>query len=264
MPSKRALNSPLTAPAGAHHATMACACAGVLLAAAGFVAWHGWSRPARSACGVATGLVASAPDLSPYLLCGVALVMLPAVANGRSRSTDADRMRHRLWMNLAARPLSAARMLLTLGILAQSLAPFDFVSDTDHLHAGLRRTAWLFIPGVLSGSVEQLTWTRAAEVILAPDVIVFGVLGFLAVCAGRERGLPRRRARSDAGRQILILAAVAGTVEMFVVTRHLALATIVVKGLAGMVGARLAAAIPESLRRFPFVPVRPRSPSGRG
>ena len=266
MPSKRTSHSPraMSTPAAACYPTMACAFAGVLLAATAFTAWHEWSMFARMTGGTPAVAAEGAPDLSLYLLCGVALLMLPAAVNGRFGSRATGRGRHVSGTGLTAAPLSAARMFLTLGILVQSLAPFDFVAGTDQLHAGLRRTAWLFIPGVLSGCVERFTWACAAETILAPDVVVYLVLGLLAACAGREQRLPWRHAWSDAHHQIIILAMVAGTLEMFVVTRHLAMASIVVKGLVGMAGARLAAAIPMLVCCFPSAPVEPRSASGCG
>ncbi|MCK4658838.1 MAG: hypothetical protein KAV82_04885 [Phycisphaerae bacterium] len=133
-----------------------------------------------------------------------------------------------------------ATLLVTFGILVLSLLPFDFVSCTEELHTVLRRTAWLFTPGVCEGSFDRLTWAQVAKAGFTPDATLFMALGYLMVCGNRRQRRGQRWVVGDAGLHILILAVVTGTLPMFVVTRNLAIANILINGLVGLLGVRLA------------------------
>ena len=66
------------------------------------------------------------------------------------------------------------------------------------------------------------------------------ILGYLTACGRLERRVRPRQALLEAGYQVSILAAVAGTLALFVTTRHLTFAGIAAQVLAGHLGARLA------------------------
>ena len=138
--------------------------------------------------------------------------------------------------------------LLTAGLLALALAPFDFVSGTEQLHEGLRRTAWWFVPGVFSGVWERLSWGFVAAAVWTPEVGMFFVLGFCSVRAELGSAVYRRDALRRGGHRVLVLAAVAGVLSVFVVSRYLDLGHIVVNALGGLIGARLGMARSSSGR----------------
>lgn len=242
MPSKQIpdADTGMSAPALAQRGPTTSALVSVLLVSTALVAWRAWVcfvGGASSAAG--DGVI----DLSLCLLCSVALLMLPAMSGTMFRSVGRGRSAYRAGGLLTTRPLLVASVFLTLGIVVQSLAPFVFVSNTDELHNGLRRSAGLLAPEVFGGSLNTVVWTCVSVADLTPNLILFLLLGHLAVHAGLERQLTARRALFEAGYQVVILAVVAGTLGVFVVTGQFSPVSIAATGLAGLMGTRLAAAI---------------------
>jgi hypothetical protein len=78
---------------------------------------------------------------------------------------------------LADRPFTAASSLLTLGLFLYSLAPFDFVTTTDALHASFGRAHW----GLLDAGAEAV----GASLVVAIAFLLKGAIWFArwAICS---------------------------------------------------------------------------------
>lgn len=147
---------------------------------------------------------------------------------GPGRSAAAWLRRH-----LAARPYATLGSLLTLALLLYGLAPFDFVTDTEGLHASFRRARWdltsVRTPGLgeppLAMLVAQLT-----------GAAWFAVLGYVLALARSKAERPTHEGLVAALTQGVALAAVVEFMQLFTLSHRFDLGSLALRVLAVMFG----------------------------
>ncbi len=144
---------------------------------------------------------------------------------------------HRLQSQGRERPFTTCTLLLTIGLIIYNLAPFDFLTSTSGLQASFLRARWdLFTPRIAATGALPFG-PMIAELYGA---FWFMLLGFTAALAAREVGLDASRALGRAIRDSALLVALIEFMQLFTVSQGFDLASIVIRLIGVMLGARTA------------------------
>jgi len=139
----------------------------------------------------------------------------------------------RLRSDVARRPFTTAVTALALGLLAYHVAPFDFVTDTDHLHASFLRARWdLFRPRLPS---PENSWGPFINHV--KGAVWFVAMGYCAALAAREAGRSITGCLASACKHGLILVLTIECLQLFTASRTFDMAALLLRTLAVAFGA---------------------------
>ncbi len=138
---------------------------------------------------------------------GTSFAALAAVCLGDLIVAALLRMR-REW---TSRPYRLGASALTLAVLMYGLAPFDFVTSTQELHASFSRANW----GFRAVAVQVSPETVAASAAAAGGALWFAVLGYLLTHAAMEAQRHRLLALGSAMKNGFLLAALIEGMQLF-------------------------------------------------
>jgi glycopeptide antibiotics resistance protein len=142
------------------------------------------------------------------------------------------------------RPFSTCTLLLTIGLVLYHLAPFDFVTSSTGLHASFLRArwdltaSWIAPIGILfySPLVAELT-----------GALWFALLGYVGALGAREANLSPARAMAHAIRNSVLLIVLIEFMQLFTASHTFDLASIVLRILGAVLGARVAVYLIDAL-----------------
>lgn len=140
----------------------------------------------------------------------------------------------RLRQSLALNPLATLAGLAMFVTLLAGLLPFDFVLQTDALHASLARSRWTLTPPEVNGANAGAV---ASTLALAG---LFAGMGFLRGLALRQTGRDRWSSFEATLGQAALLAIVVETLQIFIGSRSFELLDAILNFAAASVGAYLA------------------------
>lgn len=140
----------------------------------------------------------------------------------------------RVRLLLAERTFATLASVLTVGLFAYGLAPFDFITSTNELHAAFRQAGWnptapfasLFSLGADGGVLDQL-----------PGALWFSALGYLLVLAGRQAGRDRMSAAVFSLKHGFVSAGLLGVTQVFTLSHEFEPVAIILRCLAVALGA---------------------------
>ncbi len=161
----------------------------------------------------------------------VALYDLAFLALGRLRSRGIDRL------------FTTCTLFLTVGVIIYNLAPFDLVTSSSGLQASFLRARWdLTTPRV--GAIGVLPY--AAMISELSGAFWFMVLGYVSAFSGRETGQNPARALAHAIRNCVLLIVLIEFMQLFTVSHGFDLASIVIRILGAVLGARTAISVVDA------------------
>jgi len=157
-----------------------------------------------------TGLMSRVASCTDVLLNGVGAAIGACLSVRLSGYAGAAMTQVR--SELANHPFTTAASLLTLGLFVYNLAPFDFVTTTDALHASFGRGHWNLM-SARDTAIGAPPFAAIAQQLTGAGW--FAVLGFLLALSGRERGSPSAMSLGLALKDGLILAALVEFMQLF-------------------------------------------------
>ena len=150
----------------------------------------------------------------------------------------------RIAARCARRPMSVLATAFTLSLLVAALSPFDFVANTEQLHASLVDARWMPNPESVSAWFSAgsagITRTDLLSPMAAGRTVLFAALGFLLALSAREQGHEHRAAFDSALGHAALLAVLIETMQFFVVSRSFDFANLVSAAFGAALGALLA------------------------
>lgn len=160
------------------------------------------------------------------------------------------RLSARVRFHLAERSFATLAFLLTVGLFAYGLAPFDFITSTEELHAAFRRAGWnptaqsasFFSIGTDGGVLDQL-----------PGALWFAALGYLLVLAGRQAGHDMRAAAIFSLKHGCVSAGLLEVTQLFTLSHQFEPVAMSFRCLAVALGAYGASVIVDGLSREAWV-----------
>jgi len=151
--------------------------------------------------------------------------------------------RHRTWNDrLRANPWRAAVIALAVGLFVYHLAPFDFVTSTEALHASFHRARLEWTPGLVDGTRNAAALAQAMA-----TAAWFGLAAWLYAKMRLRRGAEPAVAMLSAIRHGVVLAAVIEILQLFTGSHVFELADITTRSAACIIGGAAAAIFAESL-----------------
>jgi VanZ family protein len=143
-------------------------------------------------------------------------------------------MIRRLAQALTDRPFNTAAFVLTLGLFAYNLAPFDFVTTTRDLHAsfGRARIIPIRLPDPSAAIVQATHWVGEMQ-----GAAWFLVMGYLLALAGRENGRHPAAAFTSALKQGVGLAGLIEFMQPFTRSHSFDAFSIVLRAIGVAFGA---------------------------
>ncbi len=189
-----------------------------------------------------TGLESRVASCTDILLNCIGTAIGACLGVGLSGSIGAAMAQVR--SELADRPFTTAASLLTLGLFLYNLAPFDFVTTTDALHASFGRAHW------------SLMSTRVTTVGAPPFAAIayqltgagwFAVLGYLLALGGRERGRHSVMSLGSALKNGLILVVLVEFMQLFTQSHAFDASTVMIRSFGVAFGAWCAVFLIDSL-----------------
>jgi VanZ family protein len=132
------------------------------------------------------------------------------------------------------RPFRTSASLLTIGLFAYHLAPFDFITNSAELHESFRNSRWDF---ALSRSTVLGAPSSAHLMGELAGAAWFAALGYLLVLAARRSGRGALHALGSAAKHGLILAGLIEVMQLFTMSHQFEPAVFALRSVAATAGA---------------------------
>lgn len=174
---------------------------------------------------------------------GTSVGALIGAVTGGMVSTLLEHMKRRL----AFHPFATAGLVLTVALLFYAVAPFDFVSTTDELHASFLRAKW-DVMHPRAGAVGDPPLRLMVHQFMG--AAWFAALGYVLALARREDGRDPGIALVSAIKHGIVLACLIEFLQLFTLSHTFDLASPILRGLAVGLGAWCGAFFTEDHREI--------------
>ena len=189
------------------------------------------------------GMSSRVASLTDCLLNGIGATVgaLISAATAGVVSTLFDHLKRRLTFH----PLATAGVVLTVALLVYGLAPFDFVSTTDELHASFLRARFDVTHPRVGAAGDPPLRLMVHQFMGAAW---FAALGYVLALARREDGRNPASALAGAIRHGVVVACLIEFVQLFTLSHTFDLTSPLLRGLAVVLGAWCGAFLAEDHR----------------